>query len=373
MLLVAAAGNAHTLESVADALAGMAGYEATVTYAVTLPQADDDVVYTVDLQQPADADSYLIDWSVESPSGPVEGFTAWFDGHFYNFRNRRLQEHHDQWDAPAPAGTKARQDAAQFASLLPSRLARQLREIASSGSYTCTIASRGDEIIVEAARNAAGEPDAEMRWTFDSATCAPREFYADYNPGSLTGQQVKADYSPARKPLIAPGTALSEKILRALYPDAFGRYRESQFAIENLRGEPMPAFSLPDAAGGRLTRRADEPFENPTAVVIFDPEGTLSDELIAGVRNAIDRLPLTADVIWACTGKNPATASDSVGERRSGETTLTGAAALAVECGAAALPVVMVCGRDGRIRDLIIGLNNSLESDVMRMLTAANN
>lgn len=350
------------IDSIADALANMAGYAARVRYAVTLPQAEDDVVYTVDLRQPLSVDSYLIDWSVDSPSGPVDGFTAWFEGHFYNFRNRRLQEHHDGVD-PAAGGVRSVQNSAQFASLLPSRLAMTLREVASGG-YVYNVHPAGGEIIVDAVRTIAGEPDAELTWRFDAATFAPRSFYADYNPGGITGQQVKADYLSA-EPI---DTMLSEAFLRARYHDAFSRFRENHFAIENMRGERLPAFSLPRLEGGRLERNADDGFDCPTVVVLVNPESVTAPVLVNDVRRAIMRLPLTAEVVWACSQKNPESAAELFGQLREGETVVTSAESLAVDCGAAVLPVVLVCRPDGRISDLTIGLNNSLEADVIEMV-----
>lgn len=364
--LALASGSMHAkdMEELIDALADMPGYAATVTYAITLPQAEDDIVYTIDLRQPADPDSYLIDWSVEAPSGIVEGFTAWFDGHFYNFRNRRLQEEH--YEARGQ-GAKAPQNSAQFASLLPSRLAMQLREIAS-GPYTFTLSENGGTLKIEAVRHSAGEPDAELLWTFDAATFRPLGFAADYNPGAITGQQVNAVYSDAADPLIAAGDTLSEAALRRLYPDAFTRYRESMFAIENMRGEYLPAFSLPTAAGtGRLSRMTGDPLRQLTAVVLFNPENALSPGLISAVRNAVMRLPVCADVIWACTLKDPEAATGIVGPARDGETTLTGASALAAECGAAALPVVLICDCNGRVSDLVIGMTGTLEADLVQL------
>lgn len=369
MLASAAAGRTQGIAGIMEALANMPDYAATVTYAVTLPQAEDDVVYTVDLQQPSSPYSYLINWTVEAPSGTVDGFTAWFNGNFYNFRNRRLQEHHNNWDKAAPQGAKAVQNSAQFASLLPSRMAMQLREVAT-GPYTHTLTRRGDVLTLEAVRECAGEPDAELTWTFNADTFEPIGFYADYNPGAITGQQVKAEYARATNPLIAEGDTLSEAALRELYPTAFTRYRESQFAIENMRGEQLPAFSLPLANGsGRMSRHASDPLAQPTAVVLFDPEGTLSPRLVSSVRKAIDRLPSDAGVIWACTPKSPDSATEAIGSERPGETTLTGAATLAAQCGAASLPVVMICDGNGCIRNLIIGMNKSLETDVIQMLS----
>lgn len=355
---------AQGIDTLINALAAMPDYSAQVRYAVTLPQAEDDVVYTIQLRQPADPDSYLIDWTVDSPSGTVTGFTAWFSGHFYNFRNRRLQEHHEQWDAAAPQGAKALQNSAQFASLLPSRIAMQLRDVAAGG-YDYKVRKSGDEIIVDAVRNLAGEPDAELSWTFSASDLTPRVFYADYNPGAISGQQVKAEYSPL-EPI---AQALDEEFLRERYPDAFERFRESQFAIENMRGETLPAFSLPRVDGGRLARQAADQFDYPTVVVLLDPESPLAPDLVAALRGAVNRLPQTANIIWACSSKNPDVAAELLGNMPPEETALCAAGSLATDCGAATLPVVMVCGRDGKIADLIIGMNNTVESDVMQMLT----
>lgn len=361
--------DAQSVAEIVDALADMPDYAASVTYAVTLPQADDDIVYTVDLQQPASADSYLIDWRVDTPSGPVDGFTAWFDGHFYNFRNKRLQESHADWDATAPDGARAVQNSAQFASLLPSRLAMELRELDNAERYRYTLSTTSSgEVRISAVRLTAGEEDAELEWTFDSTTLRPRRFYADYNPGSIAGQQVTAIYSDSPSPTLH--SPLSEELLRERYPEAFERYRESQFAIESMRGQQLPGFSLPQCgAAGRFTRRATEPLEAPTAVVLLDSEATLAPQLIEAVRAAIGRLPSDAAVLWACTGKNPDAVSELLGPLRQGEKAILGSRSLARDCGAATLPVVMACDAKGCVTDLIVGLNNQLEIDVIRMFS----
>ncbi len=373
LLLAAPAGHisAQGVGDIADALAEMPAYRARVTYSVTLPQAQDDVVYTIDLAQaPDDPDGYLIDWSVMSPSGPVSGFTSWFNGDFYNFRNHRLQELHRQWDPETVSGRGAAQNSAQFASLLPTRIAQWLREqrpIAMSG-----IIHEPDNKRINYTETweAQGEIGSTISWIFDAETMRPLLFIADYNPGSVAGQQVVAEYaySDSLAPLSAP---LSENFLRTRYPDAFNKYRESQFAIENMRGLPLPAFSLPRLDGGRLARQASEPFRAPTAVVIFDPASTLAPELISSLRAAIDRLPVNAEILWASVDKNPETASELLAPLRDGETALTGAGSLAAECGAAALPVILVCNPSGQISNLIIGLNQTLQTDVMQMLSNA--
>lgn len=364
LLLSAVGGNlcARSVENVAAALADMPGYSARVSYAVTLPQAQDDIVYTVDLaQDSADADSYLLRWAVMSPSGPVDGFTAWFDGNFYNYRNHRLQERHEQWDAPLPEGVKPPQNSAQFASLLPSRIAETLRSLGSD----VEINVQGDVVTLSSVTEA-----SEIFYKFQLPSMRPLDFYADYNPGAISGQQVHAVYSYETSAESYPA-GYSEEFLRSLFPDAFEKYRESQFAIENMRGLPLPGYSLPKLGGGRMERQARDAFRSPVAVVFFNPAMGLSPRLVEAVRAAVDALPIEAEVVWASTAKNPEETEPLLGSLRPGETALTGAQSLITACGASALPVVMVCSPSGRISDIAIGVNQTLHTDVMQMLISA--
>lgn len=360
--LLSAVFTAPDLAAIVDSLADMPGYRATVSYAVTLPQAHDDVIYTVNLAQDSvDVDSYLLQWSVMSPSGPVEGFTAWFDGNFYNYRNHRLQERHDRWDAPLPEGVKPPQNSAQFASLLPSRIADNLRSLGNE----VDIKVQGDLVIVSRITEA-----SELFYKFQLPSMRPVDFYADYNPGAISGQQVHAVYSYSDS--VEPYPAgYSEEFLHTLFPDAFDKYRESQFAIENMRGLPLPAFSLQKLGGGRMERQASEAFKSPVAVVLLNPAMGLSPRLVEAVRAAVDALPIEAQIIWASTAKNPDETEQLLGPLRPGETALTGAQPLVSTCGASALPVVMVCARSGRISDIAVGLNQTLHTDVMQMLISA--
>lgn len=357
--------NDVALSDLVLALANMADYSAHVRYAVTLPQAEDDIVYDVALSQPGDSDSYLIEWGVDSPSGRLNGFTAWYDGNFYSYRNKRLRELHRQWDESAVTeGRHAPQNSAQFASLLPSRLWRVLKEL-EGGDYEYKLTSNGEVITIDARRMACEDADAELQWKFDAATFKPLSFYGDYNPGAISSQQVYARYEDAA---LAVST-LSEETLRERYDEAFTLYRESQFGIEHMRGEQVPSFSLPRLDGsGRYTRRATEGFKRRTALVLIDTDTTLACDLIERVRKAVSKLPADADVIWACVGKNPADVEEVLGSLGEGETALLGARTLVRDCGAASLPVVLAVDASGRISDLVIGMNNSLESDVIQML-----
>ena len=119
---------AQGIADIARTLRDLPSYQAEATLSVTLPQTDTDVAYTLGLSSmsvPADTlapASYLIDWSLPTPTGVSEGFTAYFDGNLYRYRDSRLQEYHTEWDSipfrvTAPGGGVQR--SAQFASLLP--------------------------------------------------------------------------------------------------------------------------------------------------------------------------------------------------------------------------------------------------------------
>lgn len=348
---------AQEAETIVSALERIQPYAATVTYSITLPQAEDDIVYTVNVESLAPR-NWLIDWTVDKAG--QKGWAARFGGDFYNYRNRRLQEIHEGWDSQDPPRV-------QFSELLPENIASLLREFVNDTErYNTQIVSGADELTVRTERLTGGEVDAEFRWTFDSASARPLRYSADFNPGTITAQQISATFAPAEPTL----TDLSEEILRDRYADAFSNHRQSNFAIEQMRGEPLPGFSIQLADGeGRLTRQTGDEFRLPTLVVMLESRSALASELVESIRRAIDRSPVETSVIWACMERNPESANDLLGPLRAEETALIGAKKLATECGAAALPVILVCDQSATVRNLIIGLNKETETDVIQMIT----
>lgn len=350
------------VEQVAARLDSLVPYEARVNYALTLPQAEDEIVYDVNIICPR-LGGNLIEWAVETPSGPQQGWSASFGGDHYNFRNRRLQETHEQWD-------RAKAPRAQFAELIPEDIARQLRSMAAEPEhFSLAVSESADEVTVSALRTTGGETDAELKWVFTASTMAPLRFTADYNPGAISSQQIAAEYLSESTPAADFPEALSEDFLRRRHQDAFTNYRSSNFAIEQMRGERLPAFSLRLADdSGRMTRSVDDPLVRPTAVVLMDASSALAPQLVGDVRDAIDRLPADADVIWACADRNPDAVFSLLGSLRPGETALIGAKSLAADCGAAALPVILICRPDASVADLLIGLNKDTSASVIQML-----
>ncbi|MDE6427754.1 MAG: hypothetical protein K2K59_02240 [Muribaculaceae bacterium] len=355
MLLPGIAG-AIEPEQLVAALEGDTVYCGRVDYAVTLPQSSDEIRYLIDLQS-VGTDSWLIDW--HQIDHDQTGWTARTGGDYYSFRGNRLQEIHAGWD-------RQQLPRAQFSELLPQNVGAQLREIISEPErYEYKLTEANNQLTLRAMRKAGDITDAELTWTFDSKSMQPQKFSAEYNPGQISEHQVYAHYQP-----LAPTvTTLSESILKERYAEAFANYRQSNFAIEQMRGEPLPAFSIQLASGeGRLTRQQGESFRQPAVIVLLESESALAGELVSAVRQAIDESPRDAQVIWACMERNPRSASELLGALRPGETALIGAKKLAADCGAAALPVIMICQTDGTVKDIAIGLNKDTRTDVIQMI-----
>lgn len=363
------AAGAQGLEPFMARLDTVTGYAASVSYSVTLPQAEDDVVYDLDLDQP-DTENYLIRWRVDTPSGASDGFSAWIgDGHFYNYRNGRLREYHNEWD-PAPlTGDRAVQHTVQFARLLPAEISRELRAMQADTSHFHIRIASPDRLQIT--RMAGGQTDAEITWRFDPATGLPAEFSAEYNPGAISEQLVRAVYSPRATDLTGP---LCEQWLIGHYTEVFENFRQSNFAIESMPGQPLPSFSLPltfSDSGARLSHQPGNVLAPPaTVIVLLDAEAALTPRLVEQVRSASARVPVDNEVIYAFCGRDPESNRNALGGAlRPGETAVSGARRLAADCGAAALPVVMVCDRLATVRHVSVGLNNQLAADVMKMIT----
>lgn len=343
-------------EALIKALEADTVYAGQVEYAVTLPQSSDEIRYIVDLQS-VGAGDWLIEW--RQIDHEQTGWTAQTGGDYYSFRGRRLQEIHAGWD-------KQQLPRAQFSELLPENVGSQLREIISMPErYQYTLTEANNQLTMRALRKAGDITDAELTWTFDATTLLPLKYSAEYNPGQISEHQVYASYQPLKQTV----TSLSEESLKERFPEAFANYRQSNFAIEQMRGEPLPAFSIQLASGeGRLTRERGETFREPTLLVLMESESALAGELVDAIRQAIDESPRGAEVIWACMERNPRSASELLGQLRAGETALIGAKRLAADCGAAALPVILICRPDGTVNDIAIGLNKDTRTDVIQMI-----
>lgn len=205
---------AQGIADIARSLRNLPCYEAEATFSVTLPQTDTDVAYTLRLSSmavPADTlapAAYLIDWSLPTPTGVSEGFTAYFDGNLYRYRDSRLQEYHTEWDSipfrlTAPGGGVQR--SAQFTALLPQFIGAEIEAMSADPRYTLTLdpAKRfdGREVIeLSAIMTVGGETVQERRYLFDPDTKLPLRSETESNPSSISEQTIIVSYADSKTP-----------------------------------------------------------------------------------------------------------------------------------------------------------------------------
>ncbi len=350
-------------------------YNASADYDVLLPSATDDIVYAVDFQSiaaPSDTLSpceYLIEWSLDTPSGPSSGFSAYSNASHFRYRDERLQEYHFDWDSiPFLTRDGGVQRNAQFAELLPQNLAVQLSRIFSKPEYTFNfIADRvtGGRrlVVVEAKESYQGYTAREMEYQFDAFTGMPIKIEIESNPGEISEQTVTVKFGEPRN---APVERFAEDALIERYPDVFEKYRRSNFRAENLPGSQLTSFASPTPTGGRFTYNRGEAFHSPTMIVVIDPTVASTEATIADIRNSVAMLPYSINIIWAFVSNNAETIENLLGNPIDGETTVMSVRALTRDSGITTFPTILFVNRDGTIGDIQLGYNKILPEIVMQ-------
>lgn len=369
-------GNAETLSQFAERMEQAGPYSAHAEYSVLLPSAPDDIVYSIDLfsvpnhaDDPLKTDSYLIEWSLPTPSGESSGFNAYDHGNHYRYRDTRLQEYHYEWDSiPFNLGGGVHR-AAQFADLLPDAMAKKLKEMAAdTAAYKIVFIPDkkvGDNLYVtiEGSQILNGLTVKEISMTFDAATTRPIKIEYENNPGAISEQTVSVAFSESNEEM--PST-FDEPMLLKRHGDIFERFRQSNFKIENLAGEQMPQFSLPTLTGERFTYHRGDKFKSPTIIAVIDPQTGTAAETVATLRDAVASLPMGVDLIFAFVSNDIDGIEAVAGNPSVGETMLTSAKSLARDCGITSFPTMIFVGRDGVISDTQLGFNKALKEIVIQ-------
>lgn len=362
------------LSILADKLDSLSRFSATINYAVSLPMAEDDVVYTLDVascQNDADpllSQRYIIDWKLPVEEGVSSGFLAYFDGHSYRYRDNRLMEHHYQWDSiPFTTSDGGIQRNGQFLDLLPFSLARQLRQMENDSTFSISVTPNttidGQPAnLVNARQTIRGLESRRFSLFTDAATGKPIRLSILYNPGMLGEQEVNAVYTyPSKASPVATETELIER-----YPEIFENYRINNYSLENLRDKPLPTFALPTLTRQRYCHTKGEPFPSPMILALIDPEVASSGEVIQILRSTIDRLPQQTGLILAFNSNNTDIIEEIAASERIGETHLTSARSLARDCGVTAYPVFILCDKSGKVADVILGYSSTLADDLLQ-------
>lgn len=373
---------ATSVGQLADELERFTPFEADARFEVAMPMATDDVVYNVALladSQPADTlagMNYLIKWELPRAETTAEGFLAYFNGHHYRYRDNRLQEYHFEWDSiPFLTSNGGVQRNGQFADLLPGAIARELRKMQADTTFRLTFTAdttvNGRRVaVVSGTQNTAGFTGRNYRLVIDRDTSRPITISNEYNPGQVSEQGVEVTFSyPAEAKASAPS---SEQELMALFPEAFEKFRESNYRIENLRGLELPPFSLPTLTAERYTRHKGDRFKAPVVLAIIDPAVESAQATVAALRKSIASMPCEVDLIMAFMGSNTDLIESVAGTPDVNEHMLMSAKSLARDCGTSVYPTILIVDRDAKVANVILGFNNNLAEDVIQSIALMN-
>lgn len=385
LLCASATASADSFESpisIAEKLESLPGFSGKAKFSVSMPQMTDDVVYNVSLLQstspddPLGCDSYIIEWLPADDANQNKGFAAYYLGNHFRFNGHRLQEYHLESDSipfrPEILGSKSQgvHRTAQFYVMLPQAIASELRRMESDTAYRVTFhpdtTVGGRKVIaIDAVLDQNGATAAEAEYVFDPVSAMPLRIILENNPGSISEQTVMMEYTRTD---ITSGDEISEPTLIDRFPDAFGQYRESTFSIDNLPGQHLPAFAIPTTTGERYSRRTTDPLRTPTIVALLDAEGGFTKESIDALRKAAALMPYQPDIIWAFTDNVPDRIESVITRPEPGEHLLMSARPLARDCGASSFPAFVIVGKDGIVKNVIVGFNKDLTSDVIQKM-----
>lgn len=348
------------INDLASRLAEAKEYAATADYKLLLPSADDPICYSIEMASSVNADDslaaadYLLEWSLAKEGGAQDGFSAYFGGNHYRYRDQLLREYHynSEPEVFAPGGdtSKGVQNQAQFVNLLPQYIALTLKSMTADSTYSCivhpdTLIAQQRVIAIDGVRSYRGEEARRFLYVFDR-DMMPVGIELTNNPGGIGEQVITATYDYGEEPL---ALVSSEEELARRYPETFAKFRESSFTLENLPGRRLPAFSSPTPTGERYTFSKNSRFARPTVIVILDSDDDGASQLIAELRKKIDTMDEKSDLILAFINNNADAIESTAGRLRPGEHILMSARGLARDCGVKTTPVIIECDSEGTV------------------------
>lgn len=356
---VCAAGNID-IKTLASRLGAAQDFAAKVDYKVLLPSADEPICYTITLASSANegdslaAADYLLEWSLEKDGNKSDGFTAYFNGDYYRYRDQLLREYHysDEPEVFAPGCdvSKGIQNQTQFCDLLPQYISSAITSMTSDSTYYYTI--HADTVIaqqrviaIDGVRSYRGEEAQRFIYVFDR-DLMPVSMEITNNPGHIGEQVISATYDYSGEPL---ATVRSEDELAARYPEIFAKYRERNFSLENLPGRRLPAFSSPTPTGERYTFNKNSRFARQTIIAIVDADDVATSEVITGLRKHVSETDEKPDLIFAFINNNAEAIEAAAGKMSPGEHILMSARGLARDCGVTTTPLIIECDIDGTV------------------------
>ena len=365
------------LKSYIDNMCNMHDYAGRANYSVLLPQAEDPVEYLIDMQSTATADDnlspcrYLISWKRNAADAEdIDGFTAYFDGSHYRYRDNRLQEYHMQWDSiPFQIRGGGVQGSAQFVDVLPQfsgrELSRMLEDTCFNYVFTPDTLYQGKSVsTLKGKLSYQGITGKEVTFVFDPQSGMPSFIEYENNPGAISEQTVTITYSDTES---KPFPIATEEDLMNIYPEVFERFRESNFRAENLPGTPLPTFSAPTLDGKRYTYHRGESLDRNTVIIVIDDAISDPAKTLDAVNKAHATSPVDFDILVAFVSNHADKAEEICGNNKDANVVI-GARSLARDCGINLYPTILYVSPDGTVKDITLGYNKDLTNVVIQKM-----
>jgi hypothetical protein len=341
-------------------------------YEVLMPMLEEPVHYDIRFESHVAVDDtlspahYVVNWKLDTPSGPSTGFDSYYTGNHFRFRNNRLSEYHYDTDATpfAPSGQTSDgvQQSSQFVELLPQFIGRHLQEMITDSTYHYKSAQTDKTITISGTRDVAGYECQEYSYTFDLDDGRPLAIAIENNPGQLGEQSISVSYSYDTDCHFSDG--INYDALLTKYSDEFSLYRQSTYTLENMPGKRLPKFNAQTLDGSRYTY--SDKTSMPMIIVFLDSDVASTPEVVTTVRKACASLPFATNTIWAYTSGTANDIAEQIGNTTRDEIALISIRGLARDCGIVNTPTILFCDTSGTIREYIYGYNSNLYQQVMQ-------
>ena len=165
----------------------------------------------------------------------------------------------------------------------------------------------------------AGYDAQEFSYVLAADTYAPMEMELENNPGQVGEQTVTVRFSMSDT---AADCDFTLEALMKRQSEAFEKFRDSSFSLEELVGEPLPEIALPTGNGGHYVHHRGEAMPATTVLVFLESGLGSASEVVQAVRDAIAMVPSAAEVVWLFSDRRVDDVAPLVGRELPGETTV---------------------------------------------------
>lgn len=371
---------AVTPRDVASNLTDMGPFCGRATVEVQLPMSNDnEIKYSIDLLSSESENdslspvSYLIDWTLPTPMGVSHGFTSYFNGNLYRFRDGApLQEYHfDKNPDPFLVSAVPVQKGVQFLDILPVYVGEEINNMLDDSTFTVRwwedTVFNGSKVNVLKARRIVNDLEVG-NWliVLNPETDKPILVEKEMSPGSVGEQTVIVRYDECS---FAKTLPLSEEQLVDLYPQEFSNFRQDSWKLERLVGKNLPGFSLPMSDGSRFSHSKGETLSSPSIFVFLEENLPSTPQFIEDLRQTVAALPFNVDIYWIFLSNRLDEIAETVGRTFPGEVVLTSGRNITKDFGVTVTPSTLLASRQGEVLEIIQGLNNDLQQIVIDKMT----